>query len=281
MQGVIYVDILVFVNAIIGYLLLKCTAFFAGRVQKPLRMCAGALCAGFSALILLWPNLPIGIGVLFKISSAAFIILLAFPLEGWRIYLKAAFWYLALNIALGGIVILSMYSGAKHVVYNNLSLYIHISPVLLIGCIVGMYLLIQLFAYVFGKPQTPQTVQYKLSLKDCTLEGVALLDTGYHVKDSMTGKQTFLVSFPLVRQLLSERVQKILCGYFESTTITEGLYLSTISTATGMRALPTLQADLLVLGTRKFANTTVIFTSERFSAGEFTAIACAEIEEYR
>ena len=281
MQGVIYVDILVLVNAIIGYLLLRCTAFFAGRVQKPWRMCAGALCAGFSALSLLWPNLPTAISVLIKIVSAALIIAVSFPFDGLKTFLKAAFWYFALNIALGGVVILSMYSGVKSIVYDNLSLYIHISPVLLIGCMIAMYLLTQLFAYMFGKPQTPQILQYTLLLNECRITGVALLDTGYHVKDAMTGKQTLLVSFSAVQNLLCEDIQKMLLDYFKQGTISRGIYLSSVHTAAGLRALPTMRSLSLQLGTKNYENVAVIFTPERFSAGEFTAIACAEIEEYR
>ena len=60
MRGVIYVDILFFVNALIGYFLLRGAALLAGRIAADWRIFLGAAAAGLSSLLLLLPPLPIG-----------------------------------------------------------------------------------------------------------------------------------------------------------------------------------------------------------------------------
>ena len=58
MRGVIYVDILFFVNALIGYFLLRGAALLAGRIAADWRIFLGAAAAGLSSLLLLLPPLP-------------------------------------------------------------------------------------------------------------------------------------------------------------------------------------------------------------------------------
>lgn len=58
MYGVIYVDVLVLVNTIAGWFMLRCAAAFARRTQRPARMLTAAVTAGFSSLAILLPPLP-------------------------------------------------------------------------------------------------------------------------------------------------------------------------------------------------------------------------------
>ena len=58
MRGVVYADVLVLVNAVIGFLLLRCTARLAGLAYRRWRAALGGLLAGGSALLLLLPPLP-------------------------------------------------------------------------------------------------------------------------------------------------------------------------------------------------------------------------------
>ena len=58
MRGVVYVDILFLVNAVIGLFLLRCTARLAGRECRAWRMALGGMMAGTASLALLLPPFP-------------------------------------------------------------------------------------------------------------------------------------------------------------------------------------------------------------------------------
>ena len=161
MRGVIYVDILFFVNALIGYFLLRGAALLAGRIAADWRIFLGAAAAGLSSLLLLLPPLPQWLMWGAKIGSAVLIVFASFPVHNVRGFLKCCFWYVFLNIALSGAVFAATYYGAaQNVSTNNLSVYFNVSPLLLIGCIAGVYLAVQLCAWAFGRPQQVRTIPF-------------------------------------------------------------------------------------------------------------------------
>ena len=203
MRGVIYVDILFFVNALIGYFLLRGAALLAGRIAADWRIFLGAAAAGLSSLLLLLPPLPQWLMWGAKIGSAVLIVFASFPVHNVRGFLKCCFWYVFLNIALSGAVFAATYYGAaQNVSTNNLSVYFNISPLLLIGCIAGVYLAVQLCAWAFGRPQQVRTIPFTARFEDGCVQGLALVDTGFSVRDPITGTPAFLLSFPAVRGAL-------------------------------------------------------------------------------
>ena len=279
MHGVVYVDILVLVNAIIAYFLLKCTAFFASRVQKTWRLCAAAFVAGLSALTLLLP--PLGFLPAFgiKAACAVLVVLVAFEPGGWRCFGKSIFWYISLNTVLGGIVTAAVFYGVGTVAYQNFSLYIHLSPILLIACILGMYAAVQLCSLLFGKPKPQQTVAFTLQIQQHKVQGMALLDTGMNLKDALSGKQAMMVSFPATQQKLPMAIVEALLHYFAQGALQCDcipLRLIAVKTATGMRALPAFCGDTLVLHTAPHAKEVtcplLVFTNESLADGSYQAV---------
>ena len=75
MRGIVYVDILVLVNGVIGAFLLRCAARLCGCRAEGWRFLLGSAAAGLSSLILLLPPLPDAVLWLLKLGSAALIVL--------------------------------------------------------------------------------------------------------------------------------------------------------------------------------------------------------------
>lgn len=88
MRGVVYVDILFLVNAVIGLFLLRCTARLAGREYRAWRMALGGMMAGAASLALLLPPFPAVLVWGLKAAEACLIVLAAFPPGGLRCFLK-------------------------------------------------------------------------------------------------------------------------------------------------------------------------------------------------
>ena len=111
MKTVVYLDILLLVNFLIGYFLLRAAARLAGADLGAGRALAGAAASALSTLILLAPELPGWLGAAYKLATAAAIVLIAFGFKGWRPFLRACVWFFILNLGLAGLVLLAVYRG--------------------------------------------------------------------------------------------------------------------------------------------------------------------------
>lgn len=282
MRGVVYVDILVFVNAVIGYFLLRAAARLTGRAAN-WRVLPGAAAAGLSSLLLLAPPLPGWLMWGARLGSGVLIVFLSFPVHNVRDFLRCCFWYLLLNLTFSGVVLAAAWYGAKGVLTNNLSVYFNVSPLLLIVCITGMYLLVRVCACAFGGAAHRQTAPFTARFAQGAVHGLALVDTGFCVRDPITGAPAFLLSFPAVRDTLPPELLHALTLYFESGAIEAGgvpLRLIPAKTAAGTRALPAVRAAELTLNTDgaplRRTQMCAVFTPETLADGAFSAIVPAD-----
>lgn len=212
------------------------------------------------------------------------IVFASFPVHNVRGFLKCCFWYVFLNIALSGAVFAATYYGAaQNVSTNNLSVYFNVSPLLLIGCIAGVYLAVQLCAWAFGRPQQVRTIPFTARFEDGCVQGLALVDTGFSVRDPITGTPAFLLSFPAVRGALPPGLLRALALYFDDGAMETGgmpLRLIPTKTAAGTRALPAVRVRELVLeadgAPRRYTGVCAVFTPEPLADGGFCAIVPAE-----
>lgn len=283
MRGVVYVDILFFVNAVIGYFLLRGAAKLAGCCASGGRLMLGAAAAGLSSLLLLLPPLPTWLMWGAKLGSGVLIVFAGLPAHTVREFLKSCFWYILLNITFSGVVFAAVYAGAAHVRTNNLAVYFHVSPLLLVGCITGTYLAVRLFTYSFGRPMQARTVPFTAKFEDCCIDGMALVDTGFSVSDPITGTPAFLLSFPAVRSALPPALVQTLSLYFTDGAMETGgipMRLIPTKTASGMRALPAVRVRELCLrqdsASRTYTGICAVFTQEQLADGTFCAIVPAE-----
>ena len=284
LRGVVYVDILFFVNALIGYFLLRAAMHLCGVAAPDWRIYFGAAAAGFSSLLLLLPPLPAWLMWGTKLGSAVLIVFIGFPVHNVRSFLKCSFWYVLLNLTFSGVVLAAaLYGAAKNIHTNNLAVYFNVSPLLLIGCITGMYLAVQLCAWTFGRPQKTRTTPFAAQFEEGRVEGVALLDTGFSVVDPITGAPAFLLSFPAVRDVLPPGLVRTLSLYFDDGAMETGsipLRLIPTKTAAGTRALPAVRVRELCVGAggaqARYGQICAVFTPERLADGSFCAIVPAD-----
>lgn len=284
MRGVVYVDILFFVNALIGYFLLRAAMHLSGVAAPGWRIYFGAAAAGLSSLLLLLPPLPVWLMWGAKLGSAVLIVFIGFPVHSVRGFLKCCFWYVLLNLTFSGVVLAAVwYGAAQNIRTNNLAVYFNVSPLLLIGCITGMYLAVQLCAWAFGRPQKTRTAPFAAQFEEGRVEGLALVDTGFSVVDPITGAPAFLLSFPAVRDVLPPGLVRTLSLYFDDGAIEAGgipLRLIPTKTAAGTRALPAVRVRELCVGGSgagaRYGQVCAVFTPERLADGSFCAIVPAD-----
>ncbi|MEG2405393.1 MAG: sigma-E processing peptidase SpoIIGA [Oscillospiraceae bacterium] len=278
MGNIIYVDILFITNALIGYFTLRASCKLGGDKCTTLRIILASIVAGFSAMIifielnnwLLW---------LYKITSAILVCYIAFTAKNIRMFLKLVVWYLMLNFALAGTVFaIQYYFSVQGMQVNNLTLYINVSPLVLLFSVLSVYLSVNIICLIFAKPQENVLANIEFNCKGNVIACKALVDSGFRVKDAISGKDAFLVSYSDVKHLLPLAVSQILLLYLSSGNASDNtdLHLVCIHTAAGTQALPAVKVNSLTvkIGSKcdTFKDVMAVFTSEMLGGGSFSAI---------
>lgn len=180
-------------------------------------MVLGSGVAALSALILFAPEQPYFLQVTYKIGTAFAITAVTFGWRSFRRLVTAACWYAAFNIALAGLVFLTiLQTGTQILQTGNMAVYLRVSPLLLIllsgfCCLAaeaGTRLLVR------RKPSV-ETVGLEVELGEIQVHLRASLDTGCHLTDPITCLPVLVVSFPDAKNRLPPAIQEYLAAWFE------------------------------------------------------------------
>lgn len=276
MRGVVYVDLLFLINALLGAFLLKCTSRLAGRACTGWRLLAGGAAAGLSSLVLLLPPLPGAVLWGVKLGTACAVVWAAFGWHGPRSYGKVLLWYVLLNLLLGGAVFAALYYGLfGGIEVHNFTLYFNVSPVTLLVCVGGVYLAVEFCAWAFGRPQEHPVAAFCVQVGGAEVRGTAMVDTGLRVRDPITGSEAFLLSLAAVRAQLPPETAEKLQEYFSEGNLAPPLTLVPTQSAGGVKLLPALPGKWTVDGKTRGRHL-ALFTQEALAGGTVEALVSPE-----
>lgn len=282
MKIVLYLDILLLVNFLTGYLLLCAAGRLAGGRGGGARLLAGAaVCAAASLLILLPPQ-PAPLQLLLKAVSGAAAVRAAFPWRGWRAFGRQGAWFFLLNLGGAGFCLLAaLRLGVPGLRVNNLTVYLNLSPLLLLGCILGVYAGARLLLFLFGPTRPAEIWQLAFPVAGGRVELPVLHDTGFFLQDPYTGAPAVLVEYAACAARLPGELRYFLEGCFSRQAPPlppPGLPVRLLEcrTAAGTRVLPGLAVREACLRRKGAAlvprELTVVFTPERGMGGQFCGI---------
>ena len=278
MKTVIYVDVLLGINFIIDYYLLLAAKHLSGASGGNIRLLLGSALAALSSLMLLAPPMHPVISVLIKLLICVCCVRAAFRYTGWRTLAKATCWFFLLNFLLAGVVFFAMYTfSASGIHQNNFAVYFNVSPWMLLFSVLSVYLVLEVFSLLFRPPHTETALEFGFRLGDTLIRAHALYDTGFSVKDALTGYPCVLISLPAMKKQLPKKLAATLEEYFKSGTLGEGLHLVPCTTAQGRGLLPAnvCQDVLLYKGKKeqRLGAVTVLFTDKPLAEGTYEALA--------
>lgn len=212
----IYLDVLLLVNFLIAYFLLTAAGAVSGQRAGFRRMLAGSGLAALASLILFAPEQPYPVQLAYKLFTALVITAVTF---GWRNklrFLTAVCWYAALNIALAGLVLLLLLRTHTPLLETaNLTIYLRISPLLLLALSGGCCTAIELALRLLPRHKASvQTVGLTFDLCNTPLRLRAALDSGCHLHDPMTCLPVLVVSYPDAKSRLPTEVCRFLDSWF-------------------------------------------------------------------
>lgn len=201
---VIYLDTLFFLNAVMDYLLLLCSARLAGEELHRLRMALGALLGGAYAAAAVLPGMEFLLQPIFKVGAAVLIVVVG--LGGSRRLLRQAVIFFALACAFGGgVLAVSLFGGTGlslegGLVYSGMDIKI----VLLSAA--GCYVVFTLALNRAGRHTAAagELVRARLRLIDREVSFTALVDTGNTLTDPVSGRPVMVADGDAVATLFPQ-----------------------------------------------------------------------------
>ena len=224
-----------------------------------------------------------GSKTLAKIATALGITAAAFGRRSLRRLLTAACWYAALNIALAGVVMLVMLNtGARWLDAANLTVYLHISPLLLLGLCGGCCAAVELGLRLLSRREPPvKTAGLEFELCGQLVRLRAALDTGCHLQDPLTCLPVLVVSYPDARARLPAAADAFLAQWFAGQDHAEPppgtrLRLVPCGTAAEKGLLPGFAVQGISLITEKgvlgLGRSAVVFAPRSFGSTDYEAL---------
>lgn len=282
-KTVVYLDVLLLTNFLLAYFQLLAAGTLSGQRAGFGRMLAGSGVAALSALVLFAPPQPYPVQAAYKIATALGITAAAFGRRSLRRLLTAACWYAALNIALAGVVMLVMLNtGARWLDASNLTVYLHISPLLLLGLCGVCCAAVELGLRLLSRREPPvKTAGLEFELCGQLVRLRAALDTGCHLQDPLTCLPVLVVSYPDARARLPAAADAFLAQWFAGQDHAEPppgtrLRLVPCGTAAEKGLLPGFAVQGISLITEKgvlgLGRSAVVFAPRSFGSTDYEAL---------
>lgn len=214
MKTVIYLDVLLLVNFIVGYFLLRSAGIACGVCPPFARNLLGAAAAALASLVLFLPPLPAPAQIVFGAAGALLAAGAAFPWQGARMYLRLTVWYFALNTGLAGLLMLFIGRGwLPGGQTNNLAVYAPISPRILFAGALAVYLCVRVLCLFLPKEQA-ETAVWEIQFPNAAAAVKVLRDTGFSAREPATARPVLLVSLPAVKDSLPPPAADFLAAWF-------------------------------------------------------------------
>ena len=279
MKTVIYLDVLLLVNFVVGYLLIRAAGFACGRCPPFGRNLLGGCAAALTTLVLFLPPLPGALQLLLQLAGAAAVVRAAFPWPGRRCFLRLLGWYFGLNMGLAGLLLLGLQKGLlPGAATNNLAFYLAVSPGLLFSACAVVYLAVRLAA-LLRPPPGEETAQACIHFPEKELVLRTLRDTGFSAREPATARPVLLVSLPAVERLLPAPAAGYLSDWFAGRAAQPPpgypLCLVPLQTAAGPLLAPAFRLPA-TLGGRSLGRLPVAFTPCSLG-GDWQALAGPEL----
>ena len=245
---------LLLVNFALGALFLLAAGLLSGQRCSGGRVLCGAALAAASSLALLAPTAPWPLVLLYKGSTGALIVAAAYGRPGVRAFGQLLAWFWLLNLMLTGAVLLPL--GAQA---NNLSVYLPLSPGLLLVCAGGVYGGVEGLHWLLGGRASGEAcAPAELVLGGAMVPLRAFHDTGFAVREPLSGRAVVLVRYRAAAANLPPALRAYLEAVFSGQSPLPppelGVRFVPCDTVAGHCLLPAVPAQELRVGRGKQAD---------------------------
>ncbi len=235
LKTVIYADILVVINIIINYLLLRATSALTGCQYKISRFLAASAVGGVFSLIIFVENIPVLMNIIIKTTFLIVLVFIAFGSKSAKAFLKCCGAFFIANFAFAGIMLaLNITVMPYAAIYKNGVVYFDVDIFTLTVCAIICYAVLSIISR-FTKSKVPQKSIYpiRITYGEKTVEGKALFDSGNSLCDCFSGKPAIIAENDFLKNIYG-------C---KDLTDLNNFRLIPFSTIKSAGALPAFMAD--------------------------------------
>ena len=193
----IYIDSLFFINFIIDYFTLLCTAKVASAHIRRIPIAIGALIGGVYACLCILPRWEFALHPLVKLSVAILMCLIAFAKEAQL--LRCTIIFFLVSAGFGGIVwAVSLFGGYD---LTAKTIYIPMDTKVLVLSFAVAYLVISVVFRRFSDTARQDIRLVRITLHGRTMEFPALRDTGNSLYDPISNCRVMVCESTIIREL--------------------------------------------------------------------------------
>ena len=207
MQQVIYVDVLIFLNTIITFIILLTAVEISGVSAKAVRLLTGSLLGGIYSLIILAPEMNMFFVFATRIAMSVSIVSITFSVHKIKKFLRCLAAFVGISFVFAGIVyFLGSFSFSSFLQMNNSIVYFDVSFFsLVVMCSVVFFVIKIINKRLFVKTQTDLIYELEIMFNDKSIRTTALYDSGNCVQDVYTGKPVIIVNANEIKEFFDEK----------------------------------------------------------------------------
>ena len=276
---VIYVDVLLFINLVIDYLLLSVTQTFVHYKPRLLRRILAATVSALFSLYIFLPPQPTVIEILMRLVASSVTVLICFGFDNPRLYLRRFFTFFAVSFIYAGLMAgIWMLFSPSVMSINNGIVYFDISPLWLIAASLLFYIAIVLIKKLTGKDsEYAKRCDIVLAFNENTARATAMVDSGHSLNVGLSNSVVIVIDRSVAVVLFGEADTDSMIRLEppKLSPIAKKYRLIPTNTVSGEGLLPAVRidrADILVgEKTKSIYKPTIVISSQRLS-DDYSAI---------
>lgn len=284
MPAVVYVDVLVALNFMMNFVLLRAAAMVRGRDFIWQRAAVAAMEGAVSALIIFLPFpgiLPMG---MFKLAVCALMALTAYPFVDWLASLWDVFaLFLASFLFSGAMLAFRLLAAPEGMTVYNGIVYFNISaPALVLSCILCYLLVTALSKLMLRRKPEEEIVRVTVVSNGSMAAFDALLDTGSALVEPFSGKPVIVVRESALKTAVPQEIRDF---RFEGMAAQppKGIRLVPFSSVGGAGMLPAFLPQLVKLsygGEERAVPVWLAVTAKPVGTAQYQAVANPRVLEH-
>lgn len=226
MRQTIYVDILLGINLIIDYFILKLEARLFSLDVKRRKIILSASIGSIFSLFIFFDNLGIVLSFFIKVLMSMLMIVVAFKRKNLKTFFKLVIVFYLINFLFGGMIFFIWYFYSPRGIYiKNGMIYFNVSPVFLILSTGIIYLILKVYYNLWGdktKYLGICKIKIKNDYKEVTLRGK--IDTGNDLREPFSNIPVIVSEFNYIEPVLSEEFKNCIINFYKNSENTDLLY---------------------------------------------------------
>ncbi|MGI6279816.1 MAG: sigma-E processing peptidase SpoIIGA [Acutalibacteraceae bacterium] len=232
---VVYADVLMVLNLIVDYFLLKISSKFLNLAPKTWRLLSASLIGAIFSLYIFLPQSSFFTELAVRIAMNSVMTFVCFGFRNLKYFLKAmGTLFIITCLYAGAMIAVWQIMRPKNMIINNSVVYFNISPVILVLTTVAAYFIYMLIYKIFASSSKfAQRCEITIFADGKSVSASAIIDTGNSVSD-VFGKSEIIIAdravvvslfgdLDIVRNdLLQMRYRAVPCGTVSGGGILDG-----------------------------------------------------------